>query len=149
MLSLMLHPRLKNLHLMDLLLLVVITNNIVEEYDERSLHPMLVKCYHHLHQMVKFESEFVEQIMDANCNLDIFEMTIETNEPSKNIVKRQFLIFKRYQVDANEITCPLEWWERQAVMFPIVGFLAWNFLKLQVHKLRLKGYYFQLGYLLV
>jgi hypothetical protein len=37
--------------------------------------------------MVKFESEFVEQIMDANCNLDIFEMTIETNEPSKNIVK--------------------------------------------------------------
>ncbi len=87
MLSLMLHPRLKNLHLMDLLLLVVITNNIVEEYDERSLHPMLVKCYHHLHQMVKFESEFVEQIMDANCNLDIFEMTIKTNEPSKNIVK--------------------------------------------------------------
>jgi hypothetical protein len=37
--------------------------------------------------MVKFESEFVEQIMDANCNLDIFEMTIKTNEPSKNIVK--------------------------------------------------------------
>ncbi len=60
MLSLMLHPRLKDLHLVDPLLLVVTTNNIVEEYDERSLYPMLLKCYHHLHQMVEFESEFVE-----------------------------------------------------------------------------------------
>jgi hypothetical protein len=56
----MLHPRLKDLHLVDPLLLVVTTNNIVEEYDERSLYPMLLKCYHHLHQMVEFESEFVE-----------------------------------------------------------------------------------------
>jgi hypothetical protein len=32
--------------------------------------------------------------MNANYNLDIFEMVTRTNEPTKDIVKRRFLIFK-------------------------------------------------------
>jgi hypothetical protein len=37
--------------------------------------------------VVKSDSEFVEQTMDVNCSLDIFEMTTKTSEPSKDIVK--------------------------------------------------------------
>jgi hypothetical protein len=37
----------------------------VEEYDRKTLYPMLVKCYEHLHLLVK---------LDRNCaNQDIFE----------------------------------------------------------------------------
>jgi hypothetical protein len=34
-----------------------------------------------LHPVVEFESEFVEQIVYANHNLDIFEMVAWTSEP--------------------------------------------------------------------
>jgi hypothetical protein len=34
------------------------------------------------------------------------------------------LIFRHYQVDSKEIKCPLQWWEKHEIMFPIVGFLA-------------------------
>ncbi len=33
---------------------------IVGEYDESFLYLMLLKCFRHLHPMVRFESEFVE-----------------------------------------------------------------------------------------
>jgi hypothetical protein len=33
-------------------------------------------------------------------------------------------------VDVNEIPCPLQWWEKHEVMFPIVGFLAWQILRI-------------------
>jgi hypothetical protein len=68
---------------------------IVEEYNEKSLYPMLVKCYHYLHLVVRFKSEFIEQTMDVDYSLDIFEMVAIISEPSKIIVKRKLLIFKR------------------------------------------------------
>jgi len=70
---------------------------------------MLLKSYHHLHPMVGFENEFVEQIVNAYYTLDIFEMASRTSEPSKEIFKRELLIFKCYQVDVNEITCLFQW----------------------------------------
>jgi hypothetical protein len=47
---------------------------IVEKSDERSLYPMFLKFYHHLHPVVEFEIEFVEQIVYADYNLKLFEM---------------------------------------------------------------------------
>jgi hypothetical protein len=61
---------------------------IIEEHNERSLYPMLLKSYHHLHPMVGFENEFVEQIVNVDYSLDIFEMASKTSEPSKEIFKR-------------------------------------------------------------
>jgi hypothetical protein len=57
-------------------------------------------------------------------SLDIFEMTINMNEPTLILVNRQFLIFKRYQVDFKVIKCPLQWWEKHENMFPTFGFCA-------------------------
>jgi hypothetical protein len=44
--------------------------NIVEEYDRRSLYPMLLKCYHYL----SYDSKVgcVDETTNANSNLDFF-----------------------------------------------------------------------------
>jgi hypothetical protein len=56
--------------------------------------------------------------------LDIFQMIIKSNEPTKELVKRELLIFWSFQVDVKEIKCPFQWWEKNETMFPIVGFFA-------------------------
>jgi hypothetical protein len=39
----------------------------------------------------------------------------------------EMLIFRHYQVDSKEIKCPLQWWEKHEVTFPIVVFLTQHF----------------------
>jgi hypothetical protein len=55
---------------------------------------MLVKCHQHLHPLIKFETNIVNQKVDENCNLDIFEMTISISEPPNELVNTKLLIFK-------------------------------------------------------
>jgi hypothetical protein len=55
MLPLMLDPRFKNLRLVLFLSSQEQKNYIVQEYDMRSLFPMLLKCHQHLHHVVKSE----------------------------------------------------------------------------------------------
>jgi hypothetical protein len=57
---------------------------------------VLVKCHHHLHPLTKFETNIVNQEVDENFNLDIFEMIIDISEPPKELVNIKLLIFKRY-----------------------------------------------------
>jgi len=66
---------------------------IIEKYDRKILHPMLLKCYHHLHALSKNAN--VDQGVDKYYNLDIFEMTTSTNELAK-FVNKVLLIFKRF-----------------------------------------------------
>jgi hypothetical protein len=33
----------------------------VENYDRKTLYPMLVKCHEHLHPLVRLDKNFVEQ----------------------------------------------------------------------------------------
>jgi hypothetical protein len=40
-------------------------------------------------------------------SLDIFEMTTNTSDPTMELVNRELLIFKHYQVDVKDIKCPL------------------------------------------
>ncbi len=79
---------------------------------------MLLKRYHHLHPMVRSKSEFVEQTMDVNYSLDIFEMAAIRSEPSKIIVKRELLIFNHYQMNVKETTCPLNGGRNMKLCFP-------------------------------
>jgi hypothetical protein len=76
--------------------------SIVEKYDRKTLYPMLLKCYHHLHPL--FENLNVDQRVDENYTLDIFEMIANTNEPTKEFIKKEFikkklLIFRRFQMN--------------------------------------------------
>ncbi len=80
----------------------------MNEYDRKTLYPMFLKCYHHLHRMKK-SIGCVDQIGDENCSLDIFQQIASTSEPSKELVTKELLIFRRYQVDPKNIKCPLQW----------------------------------------
>lgn len=51
-------------------------------------------------------------------------MIAKTSEPIKELVKRESLMFQRYQVDAKDIKCLLEWWGKHEFLFSIVIFLA-------------------------
>jgi len=65
MISLMLNPRFKNLHIVSLFVGREQGVVLVEENDRKSLYPMLVKCHEHLHPLVR---------LNRNCvNQDIFE----------------------------------------------------------------------------
>jgi hypothetical protein len=54
---------------------------------------MVLKYYHLLYPMVEFKY-LVDQENDEDCNLDIFKMTTNTNKLAKDLVKREFLIFR-------------------------------------------------------
>ncbi len=79
----------------------------MEEYDQQSLIPMFLRCYHILHPMAKFRPIANMQI-DEESNLDIFEMYAKTNEPTKEVVNKELLMFKRFQMDVKDIKCLLK-----------------------------------------
>jgi hypothetical protein len=84
---------------------------LVEEYDRKSLYLMLVKCHEHLHPLVRLDTNSINQnIFEHNYNLNIFEQTANTNEPAEELVKMELLVFRRYQLDAKDIKCPIQWW---------------------------------------
>jgi hypothetical protein len=73
--------------------------------------------------MAKFELVANMQT-DEKSNLDIFEMSTATNEPTKEVVNKELMMFKRFQVDVKDIKCLLDWWVKHKSFFPIVVFLA-------------------------
>jgi hypothetical protein len=93
---------------------------IVQEYEKILISH--VKIYHHLHPFSKNAN--VDQGVNENCSLDIFEMITSTNEPAKKFVNKEVLIFRRFQMNTKDIKCPLQWWEKHESMLPKVGFLA-------------------------
>jgi hypothetical protein len=54
---------------------------IVEEYDKIFVSNIL-KCYYHLHLFAEFERGVVNQTVEEDNNLDIFEMTTNTCGPT-------------------------------------------------------------------
>jgi hypothetical protein len=105
MFSLMLDPQFKNLCLGCEQGIF-----IIEEYDRKSLQPMLLKCYHHLHLVENYDVESTKHRSYEDNSLEIFEMTTCTNEPMVELVNKELLIIRRFQMDPEEIKCPLQWW---------------------------------------
>jgi hypothetical protein len=46
-------------------------------------------------------------------------MTTNTNE-AMELVNEKLLIFKCYQMDVENITCPLQWWEKMRTCLQLV-----------------------------
>jgi hypothetical protein len=78
----MLDPRFKTFCLVSSFIDCEQGKAIVEEYDKKSLFPMFLKCYYHLHPLVESERGVVDQRVEEDMSLDIFEMTASTNEPT-------------------------------------------------------------------
>jgi hypothetical protein len=117
MLSLMLDPRFKTHHFVSSLINCEQGKAIVEEYDKRSLFSMLIKCHYHLHPLVEFERDIVDQRIEEDNSLDIFEMIANISEPTTELINIKFLIFKHYQMDVKKIKCPLQWNEKMRICF--------------------------------
>jgi hypothetical protein len=49
----------------------------------------------------------VDEGVEEDMSLHVFEMIIDTSEPIMELVKKELLILKRYQVDVKDIKCPL------------------------------------------
>jgi hypothetical protein len=90
MLSLILYPRFKSFCLTSSFIGCEQRVTIVEEHNERSSYPMFLKSCHHLRPMVGFENEFVEQIVNVDYSLDIFEMTLRQVSHQKIFSKESF-----------------------------------------------------------
>jgi hypothetical protein len=71
--SLMLDPQFKSLCLVSSFVGHEQDISIVEKYDRKSSQPMLLKCYHHLHDLVEiYDVESIEHRSYENNSLDIF-----------------------------------------------------------------------------
>ncbi len=81
---------------------------------------VIIICIHWL----KSERGVVDQKVGEDMSLDNFEMTTNISKPIMELVNREFLIFKHYQMDVKDIKCPLQWWEKHENMFPMVCFCA-------------------------
>ncbi len=79
----------------------------MEEYDVEALYPMLLKCYHYLHPMGKSEFGGVVDHKDDDCSLNIFQMTTSSSEPTKELVIKELLDFRRFHVDVKDIKSPI------------------------------------------
>ncbi len=49
----------------------------------------------------------VKRANDEDSNLDIFEMSARTIEPSKEVLRQKVYLFKKYH-DIEDIKCPLD-----------------------------------------
>jgi hypothetical protein len=81
----MLDPCFKSLHLVSSFVGHEQNISIVEEYDRKSLQPILLKCYHHLHPLENYDIESTKHNSYEDNNLDVFEMTTSISKPSGRI----------------------------------------------------------------
>jgi hypothetical protein len=111
MISLMLNPRYKSLHIVSSFVGREQGVVLVEEYDKKSLYPMLFKCHEDLHPLVRSKRNSIDQnVFDGDYSLELFEQTASTSEPIEKLVQRGFFIFREYPFDVKDIKCPLQWW---------------------------------------
>jgi hypothetical protein len=145
LLSLMLNRRFKSLRLVSLF--VGHEQNIlfVEEYDWKSLK--LLKCYHHLHHIVDCDVESIEHRSYEKSKLDIFEMTTNISELIIELVNREFLIFRRFQMHPKEIKYLLQWWPKHESMFSTIGFLVRQILGIVESQIELEKVFSLVGIL--
>ncbi len=57
----------------------------------------------------------------------------------------ELLIFKRYQVDVEDIKCLFQWWDNMKQCFRFVGFLAWQVLSIVKSQIETKRIFLLVG----
>jgi hypothetical protein len=77
---------------------------------------MFLRYYHILHPTTEF-GHVANTQTDGENSLDIFEMSTRTNGPTKEVVNKELLMFKRFQVDVKDIKCLLKWWAKHESLF--------------------------------
>jgi hypothetical protein len=98
---------------------------------------MLLKCHYYLHPLAESERDSVDQGVEKDNYLVIFEMiVVNTSELTTKLNNRKLFIFMHYQMDVKDIKCPLQWWEKHENMFPI-GFCVKQILRIIESKIEM------------
>jgi len=105
------------------------------------------KCYHYLHPIEKIEVGCVDQLGNVKFNLDILKQTPNISESMIELVTKEMLIFKYYQMDSKEVKYPFQWWAKHETMFPIVCFLAHQILGIVRSQIETKKNFYLIRYL--
>ncbi len=108
----MLNLRFKTFHLVFSFIGCEQGKVIVEKYDKKKLFIMFLKCHYHLHPLVESKGGVVDQRVEEDNNLNIFEMIVNISEPTTKLINKELLIFRHYQMDVKNIKFPLQWWEK-------------------------------------
>jgi hypothetical protein len=90
MISLMLNPRFKSHHIVSSFVGREQVVALIEEYDRKSLYPMLVKCHEHLYPLVGLNRICVDQ--------DIFEQIASTSELAEKLLKKGVVSFQEISI---------------------------------------------------
>jgi len=88
MFSLKLDPRFKSFRLVSSFVGCEQGIFIIEKYDRKSLKPMFLKCYHHLHLMQNYDIESTKHRSYEDNDLDIFKMIASTSELVTKLVNK-------------------------------------------------------------
>jgi hypothetical protein len=70
----------------------------------KSFFVMPLKCHYHLHPLVEFEKGIVNQGVEEDNSFNICKMTI-----GMDLINRELLLFRCYQVHVKNIKCPFQW----------------------------------------
>jgi hypothetical protein len=84
---------------------------------------------------------------DEKSSLNIFEMFVKTNEPTKELMNKELYMFGRFQMDVKDIKCPLEWWGKHEYLFSIVAFLAHHVLGIVDFQTKTENFFSLIGIL--
>ncbi len=98
--------------------------------------------------MVEIEKGVVKQRVEGGKSLDIFDMIASISEPTTELVNKELLIFKRYQVDVKDIKCPLQWWEKHEIIFLTINFCARQILGIVGFQIETKKIFSLVGILI-
>ncbi len=114
MLTLMLDPRFKSLHLVSSFIDCEHGEVIVENYDINFVfYATLI--------------ELTINLLTKKWIIGFFEIVARTCEPTKEtLVKKK--LFQCFQMDVTRIKCLLRWWEKHGAIFFTIAFLAFEIL---------------------
>jgi hypothetical protein len=85
MLSLMLNLRFKSLRLVSSFIGHEQVVVIIEGYDRKYIYFILLKCYHHLNLVAKFEGDITNQGIDEDYNMDFCNKLLAQENQQKNL----------------------------------------------------------------
>jgi len=118
---------------------------LLENINKRSTSLVLLKCYHHLHLMAKFEVGCANQVIDENCNLGHFNRLLGQMIEWKNLSPKScWFLLNRSQ--RNQMSFSMV--GMHGTMFPAIDFLAHQILSILRSEIETKRIFSLMGILI-
>jgi hypothetical protein len=88
---------------------------------------MFLNCHYCLHPSVEYEKHIVDQGVGKDNNFDIFKLIINTNEPTMELINREFLISSTIKCMSKTSNVHFNGGENMKTCFPQLAFVLSKF----------------------